>query len=87
VAKLRDAAGAIVDTITARAAAAGVHCVSLVIEARPVSAILQAVEERHADLIVMGTHGRTGVERMVLGSVAESVLREATIPVLLWRGK
>jgi nucleotide-binding universal stress UspA family protein len=40
-----------------------------------------------ADLIVLGTHGRGGVERLVLGSVAEGVAREAPTPVLLVRGR
>ena len=38
-----------------------------------------------ADLIVIGTHGRSGLTRLLLGSVAEGVVREATIPVLLIR--
>lgn len=49
--------------------------------------IAQCIEriaaEWHADLIVMGTHGRRGVRRLVLGSVAERVLRNAHRPVLL----
>lgn len=40
-----------------------------------------------ADLIVIGTHGRTGLTRLILGSVAEGVVREATMPVLLIRGQ
>ena len=63
VAQLRADARTIVDGIAAQATAAGVHCESRVIEAHPVAAILQAAKETHADLIVMGTHGRTGVER------------------------
>jgi universal stress protein A len=47
--------------------------------------IITAVEEIPADLIVMGTHGRRGVSRLVLGSVAESVARAAPCPVLLIR--
>jgi nucleotide-binding universal stress UspA family protein len=39
--------------------------------------------EWHADLIVMGTHGRRGFRRLVLGSVAERVLRSASCPVLM----
>jgi nucleotide-binding universal stress UspA family protein len=39
-------------------------------------------KENNADLIVMGTHGRTGLGRLLMGSVAESVLREAPCPVL-----
>jgi nucleotide-binding universal stress UspA family protein len=46
------------------------------------AAILAAVNEFDADLIVMGTHGRTGFRRLMLGSVAEEVLRNATCPVL-----
>jgi len=45
--------------------------------------ILSYAEECHADLIVMGTHGRTGVRRMFMGSVAEQVERRATCPVLM----
>ena len=49
------------------------------------TAILAAAEELRADLIVMGTHGRRGVSRLVLGSVAETVARTAPCPVLLVR--
>lgn len=45
--------------------------------------ILLVAADWHADLIVMGTHGRRGVRRLVLGSVAERVLRAATLPVLM----
>lgn len=47
--------------------------------------ILQVCEEIHADLIVMGTHGRRGVMRALLGSVAENVVRTAPCPVLTIR--
>lgn len=46
------------------------------------AAIVQAAQDHHADLIVMGTHGRTGLGRLVMGSVAEQVLRHAPCPVL-----
>ena len=51
----------------------------------PTDAILNAARELGADLIVIGTHGRSGVRRMLLGSVAESVLRAAPCPVLAIR--
>ena len=44
--------------------------------------ILETARERNADLIVMGTHGRHGLSHLLLGSVAERVLRNATCPVL-----
>ncbi|MFL9893206.1 universal stress protein [Paraburkholderia sp. RL17-383-BIF-A] len=49
------------------------------------SALLRCAERRGADLVVMGTHGRRGLRRMVLGSVAERFARFATCPVLLVR--
>ena len=54
-------------------------------EAPDVPAILDAAAELKADLIVMGTHGRTGFRRLVLGSVTEEVLRQAPCPVLTVR--
>jgi universal stress protein A len=48
-------------------------------------AIVARGEELHTDLIVMGTHGRTGVKRVVLGSVAEHVVRHASCPVVTVR--
>jgi nucleotide-binding universal stress UspA family protein len=51
-------------------------------EGDPVSAILRKAEGTDCDLIVMGTHGRTGVGRLLMGSVAEQVLRRAPCPVL-----
>jgi nucleotide-binding universal stress UspA family protein len=49
----------------------------------PSWAIIDAVERHHADLIVMSTHGRTGLGRWLCGSVAERVLRSAPVPVML----
>ena len=51
----------------------------------PSDAILAAAKGGGADLIVMGTHGRTGLSRLLIGSVAEAVLRRATCPVLTTR--
>ena len=51
----------------------------------PVNEILDHVTWGHIDLIAMATHGRTGLTRLVLGSVAERVLRRTFVPVLLVR--
>ena len=51
-------------------------------EGDPVDEILRVAKESESDLIVMGTHGRTGLKRVLLGSVAELVLRQAPCPVL-----
>lgn len=47
--------------------------------------VIEEVEAWKADLIVIGTHGRRGVRRMVIGSSAEAILREATVPMLVVR--
>jgi nucleotide-binding universal stress UspA family protein len=51
-------------------------------EGDPATAVLQIAQERQCDLIVMGTHGRTGLGRLLIGSVAEQVVRKASCPVL-----
>jgi nucleotide-binding universal stress UspA family protein len=51
-------------------------------EGDPAAEILRAAREALADLIVMGTHGRTGLVRLLMGSVAEQVVRKAPCPVL-----
>jgi nucleotide-binding universal stress UspA family protein len=60
----------------------GLSIVTNIAEQDPVDAILAAAQNWPADLIVMGTHGRSGFERLLLGSVAEKVLRKAPCPVL-----
>lgn len=68
---------------TLRTAGYQVH--TLVRVGEPVAQILAAVEAGAYDLIAMATRGRTGLARLFLGSVAESVLRQAPIPMLLMR--
>ena len=67
---------------------AGIKVDGILIEAMGDQAghfIVQQAKEWNADLIVMGTHGRRGVRRMVMGSDAEFVLRNTPVPVLLIR--
>ncbi|MEY4549971.1 MAG: hypothetical protein RL685_6166 [Pseudomonadota bacterium] len=59
------------------------RCISTrVVQGTPLRAIIEVVTREPFDLIVMGTHGRTGIGRVVLGSIAERVLRRAPCPVL-----
>jgi nucleotide-binding universal stress UspA family protein len=55
--------------------------------ARTSTQILKFANEHHSSLIVMGTHGRSGLDRLLLGSVAEGVMHHANVPVLLVRSK
>ncbi|HET9392445.1 MAG TPA: universal stress protein [Candidatus Rubrimentiphilum sp.] len=69
----------------ARLMVKGVPAKTEVVEGHPTDAILQVAKKHRGDIIVMGSHGRTGLRRLFLGSVAESVLRSADIPVLVVR--
>lgn len=80
---LRTEGRALLDNVEAQAKAANVACDARLVELRPIDAILEAAKETKADVIVVGTHGRHGMARAVLGSVAEGVLRASTIPVLV----
>jgi nucleotide-binding universal stress UspA family protein len=59
-----------------------VHVEHRLAEGEPDETILRVARESNCDLIVMGTHGRTGLRRALMGSVAEQVVRLATCPVL-----
>ncbi|MFB6221960.1 MAG: universal stress protein [Halolamina sp.] len=68
--------------IAPRAEAAGVELVTDVVEGTPEERIVDYAAEHEVDLIVMGTHSRSGLERRLLGSVTEQVFRSAPAPVL-----
>jgi universal stress protein A len=61
---------------------AAVRYETLVVNGDPADTVLRTARDVDADLIVMGTHGRKGLSRLVLGSVAEQVVRESPTPVL-----
>lgn len=56
--------------------------VSAVVRGQPASAVLQYASEHDIDLIVVGTHARTGIDRLVVGSVAERIIRDSPVPVV-----
>jgi nucleotide-binding universal stress UspA family protein len=83
---MREAGKQIIEDGGALAKRAHVQADTAVVEARGrvvSDAILEQARKFHADLIVMGTHGRRGLNRLLLGSDAERVLRSADVPVLL----
>jgi nucleotide-binding universal stress UspA family protein len=51
----------------------------------PAGEIVRIADEEAAEMIVMGTHGRSGMVRMLMGSVAEAIVRRAPCPVLVYR--
>lgn len=80
-----DSAEAHLQDIADRLARDGVTARGVVVIGAPVDEINHAVERERADLIVMGTHGRTGFRHLVAGSVAERVVRSSKVPVLTIR--
>lgn len=81
-----DAQGrSLLDEATAQCGAAGVSPVVQIVHDRPVSGILSSSEQHGSDLIVMGTHARSGVARTFLGSTTAGVLRLSRVPVLTVR--
>ena len=62
---------------------AGVACEAMIAEGDPSTEILRRSNESDADLLVLGTEGRSGLDRVLLGSVAEKVTRNSRVPVLL----
>jgi nucleotide-binding universal stress UspA family protein len=62
--------------------AVGLPVVHLLESGQPVEEVLRVAHESHVDLIVMGTHGRHGPRRMLMGNVAERVMRAAPCPVM-----
>jgi universal stress protein A len=62
---------------------AGVACEHLCFDGAAVEELLEFAKRENVDLIVMGSHGRTGLPRLLMGSVAEGVTRRAKCPVLI----
>jgi nucleotide-binding universal stress UspA family protein len=83
--QLRREADAYLAPLASRLASRGVAVSCEVRVGRPAERILDAARETGADLIAMSTHGRSGLGRLLFGSVAEQVLREADVPVFLMR--
>lgn len=67
------------------AAEAGVDVMTAIVYGKPSTEILEYVDDENIEVVVMGTRGRSGAERFVLGSVAERVVRRSPVPVITVR--
>lgn len=82
---LEEEGESVVDDVVSRAEEAGVEAVGEVMQGDPYRTILDYIDERGVDLVVMPTHGRRGIDRILLGSVTEKVVRASSAPVLTVR--
>ena len=83
VADLMEKTSVAIKEVRARVLAQGVAKVdALLVEGSAFAEIVRTAREKHFDLIVMGTHGRSGLKHALMGSVAEKVVRKAPCPVL-----
>ncbi len=73
--------------LTAKAKKAGIRAVGLIVEGDPAGQIVRAARSKRADLVVVGTHGRTGLTKFFVGSVAQRVVATAPCPVVVVRGR
>jgi nucleotide-binding universal stress UspA family protein len=78
-------AGETMEEQARRAHEAGLACDVAIVQGEPFQQIIDLASTKQVDLIVMGTHGRTGLQHFLLGSVAERVVRLAPCPVLVTR--
>lgn len=65
----------------------GVNLTTRIVRGYPADEIMKVAKDENVDLIIVGSLGRTGIERMLMGSVSEAVVRHAPCPVLVVRGK
>ncbi|GAB7008760.1 universal stress protein [Halorubrum trueperi] len=80
--RVEDAAEKRVETVTAELEAAGVDVVGNVVRGQPLDVIRNAITDTGADIVVMPSHTRSGIRRMLLGSVTEKVVRVSPVPVV-----
>jgi nucleotide-binding universal stress UspA family protein len=83
---MRDDAKAVLDASAATCRNDGLTASEFQCEGDAVDEILSTAEAQSVDMIVLGTHGRSGLARLFLGSVAEGVLRRSKVPVTVVRG-
>jgi nucleotide-binding universal stress UspA family protein len=82
---MRSHAQVVVDRAVALARARGIDAEGAVLDGHACDALIEAAAARDADLIVVGSHGRRGLRRFFLGSVAECIVRRSSVPVLVAR--
>ena len=74
------------NALAQKAKAAGVRAKTLLVDGQPAKEVTRLARKAHADLLVIGTHGRTGFAKLLLGSVASHIVATSSCPVMTVRG-
>ncbi len=82
--KMKDLAQGKMDVLMKRHGGSGVQCSGKVLTGEVVENIIAFAEEKNGDMIIIGTHGRKGLQKIWLGSVAERVVKNAPCPTLTY---
>lgn len=85
VERVREIATNATEDLVEEAESRGIDADPVVVQGSPASEVIEQAEKSGADMIAMGTHGRSGLDRVLLGSVADKVVRQADVPVLTIR--
>jgi nucleotide-binding universal stress UspA family protein len=72
-----------VKKVTGMAERENIHIEGIAVKGKPYEAIIETAKQKRADLIIMGSHGRTGLERLLMGSVTERVIGHSEVAVLV----
>ena len=83
--KARKIAEDYINEIAQKLGKEGIKAKTVIVQARPADAILDYATDNGVDLVIMSTHGRSGISRWTFGSVADKVIRYSTVPVLIIR--
>ncbi len=74
-----------VEALASKLSETGIRVRAAVRYGKPAAEIIEHISANEVELVAMSTHGRSGLSRLVMGSVAEEVVRNSRVPVLLWR--
>ncbi len=85
--EMRGAAGRNVQLVTSRAGAEGVATEEVILGGRPYEALIETARQKKSELIIVGSHGRTGIRKLIMGSVAERVVALSPAAVLVVKKK
>lgn len=81
--ELKSEAHKYLDQVAARLTRSGINVHPIILTGKPAESLIDYIDSNDIDLVIMATHGRSGITKLFWGSIAEKVLRSVNVPVLL----